>query len=169
PDGTLLAFTSRRRSLAATADSSEESAIWFLRMDIPVGEAFQIDGVTAPPIFSPDNRWIAFVRQRRVQPPTDTDPAEKKLAERFKGRIYDWMNARFDQRGYLSDPRDSIATPPAELYVVSRAGGTPRAVTHLGVDVQDIAWSPDSRLIAFTANTHQRDEYTYERGDLLLV
>ena len=74
PDGTLLAFTSRRRSIAATADSSEESATWFLRMDIPVGDAFQIDGVTAPPIFSPDNRWIAFVRRRRVQPPTAMTP-----------------------------------------------------------------------------------------------
>ena len=169
PDGTLLAFTSRRRSIAATADSSEESATWFLRMDIPVGDAFQIDGVTAPPIFSPDNRWIAFVRRRRVQPPTHTDPAEKKLAERFKGKIYDWMNARFDQRGYLSDPRDSIATPPAELYVVPRAGGAPRPISHFGVDVQDPAWSPDSRSLAFVANLHQRDEYIYERSDLFVV
>src|SRR6185503_7120530 len=52
PDGRLLAFTSRRRSLAPAADSiGPESSIWFLRMDVPSGEAFQIPGVTAAPIF----------------------------------------------------------------------------------------------------------------------
>jgi len=168
-DGALLAFVSRRRSLAATPDSAEESSVWFLRMDVPAGEAFQIDGVSAQPLFSPDNQWIAFTRRARVRPRPSADPMEKTLAERFKGKIYDWMNARFDQRGYLTDPRDSLATPPAELYVVSRAGGAPRPVTHLGVDVQDVAWSPDSRSLAFTANTHQRDEYTYERNDLFVV
>lgn len=169
PDGRLLAFTSRRHSLATSSDSAEESAIWFLRMDTPAGEAFQIDGVVASPIFSPDNKWIAFVRRARAKARTYSDPSEKKLAERFKGKIYDWMNARFDQRGYLTDPRDSLATPPAELYVVPRDGGPPRAVTHLGVDVQDVAWSPDSRSLAIVANTHQRDEYMYERGDLFVV
>jgi len=169
PDGALLAFTSRRRSLAATADSSDESAIWFLRMDVPAGEAFQIEGVTGAPIFSPDNRSIAFLHRARVRPRTYSDPNEKKMAERFKGKIYDWMNARFDQRGYLADPRDSLATPPAELFVVPRSGGAPRAITHFGVDVQEAAWSADSRSLALIANMHQRDEYTYERSDLFVV
>ena len=169
PDGAVLAFTSRRPSLAASADSSDESAIWFLRMDVSAGEAFQIDGVKAAPIFSPDNRWIAFLHRGRVRPRTYADTNEKKMAERFKGKIYDWMSARFDQRGYLGDPRDSLATPPAEVYVVPRSGGVPRAITHFGVDVQDVAWSPDSRSLAVVANTHQRDEYTYERADLFIV
>jgi dipeptidyl aminopeptidase/acylaminoacyl peptidase len=169
PDGALLAFTSHRRSLAASADSAEESAVWFLRMDVAAGEAFQIEGVTASPIFSPDNRWIAFVRRARIRPRSYADPNEKKMAERFKGKIYDWMNARFDQRGYLTDPRDSLATPPAEVYLVPRSGGAPRAITHFGVDARDVAWSPDSRSLAVIANTHQRDEYTYERSDLFIV
>src|SRR5207248_8235825 len=81
PDGKLLAFTSRRRSLATSSDSVEESAIWFLRMDTPAGDAFQIDGVMASPIFSPDNKWIAFVRRARTKARTYSDPVEKKLAE----------------------------------------------------------------------------------------
>src|SRR5690349_16756410 len=90
PDGTLLAFSSRRRSLAATRDSTEESTVWFLRMDVAAGEAFQIDGVSGSPIFSPDNKWIAFTRRARSRPGTYADPVEKKIAERFKGKIYDW-------------------------------------------------------------------------------
>ena len=104
-----------------------------------------------------------------MRPPTYANATEKKLAERFKGRAYEWMNARFDQRGYLPDPRDSTATPPAELYVVPRAGGVPRQLTRLGIDVQDAVWSPDSRSLAIVANTHQRDEYLYERADLFVV
>jgi Tol biopolymer transport system component len=48
PDGTLLAFTSRRALPGARPD--EGGSIWFLRMDEPSGEAFQIPGVTAAPI-----------------------------------------------------------------------------------------------------------------------
>src|SRR5438034_10800 len=75
PDGKLLSFRSTRRAgaPAETAPAGRgggrrggaggESDIWFLRMDRPSGEAFQISGVEGAPIFSPDNRWIAFTRR----------------------------------------------------------------------------------------------------------
>src|SRR5262249_47762127 len=40
---------------------------------------------------------------------------------------------------------------------------------HFGVDVRNVAWRPDSQGLAFVANAHQRDEYTYERSDLWTV
>ncbi len=83
--------------------------------------------------------------------------------------MYDWMNYRFDGRGYLPDPRDPLATPPNELYVVAFQGGELKQLTHLGVDVLTPVWSPDSRSLAFTANLHQRDEQSYERSDLWTV
>jgi dipeptidyl aminopeptidase/acylaminoacyl peptidase len=164
PDGKLLAFRSNRRGPGAEGD------VWFLRMDGPGGEAFQIPGVGGSPIFSPDNRWIAFTK--RTPPsgkPRELSAQERKLEQRFKGRIYDWMNARFDGRGYLPDPRDPAATPPSELYIVAREGGSPKQLTRLGVDVQEAAWRPDSSALAVVANAHQRDEYTYERSDLWVV
>src|SRR5262249_27856535 len=51
PDGKLLAFVSRRK----VPEGEEAGSIWFLRMDQPRGEAFQIRGVGGTPIFSPDN------------------------------------------------------------------------------------------------------------------
>jgi dipeptidyl aminopeptidase/acylaminoacyl peptidase len=42
-------------------------------------------------------------------------------------------------------------------------------LTKLGVDVQSVAWRPDSSALAVEANAHQRDEYQYERADLWLV
>ncbi len=164
PDGKLLAFRSTRKAPGVEGDT------WFLRMDRAGGEAFQIPGVGGAPIFSPDNRWIAFMKKTPpAAKPHEASPLEKTLEQRFKGRIYDWMNVRFDGRGYLPDPRDPAATPPAELYVVARDGGTPRQLTHLGVDALAAVWRPDSAALALTADSHQRDEYSYERADLWLV
>ena len=170
PDGKLLAFSASRRR-GANAGAEESSPFWFLRMDQP-GEAFQIQGVGGTPIFSPDNQWIAFTKRT---PPAAKVPKqyasdfEKKIDERFKGRMFDWMEYRFDQRGYLPDPRDPLATPPEELYIVPRSGGTPKQITHLGVNVQSASWRPDSGALVIEANAHQRDEYTYERSDLWIV
>jgi dipeptidyl aminopeptidase/acylaminoacyl peptidase len=55
------------------------------------------------------------------------------------------------------------------LHVVPRSGGEGRQITHLGVNVQDATWRPDSRSLVVVANAHQRDEYTYERADLWIV
>ncbi|HLK63727.1 MAG TPA: S9 family peptidase [Bryobacteraceae bacterium] len=164
PDGKLLAFRSTRKSPGAEGD------VWFLRMDGPGGEAFQIAGVGGTPIFSPDNRWIAFTK--RTPPPAkprELSPLERQLEQRFKGRMYDWMNVRSDGRGYLTDPRDPASTPPSELYVVAREGGPARQLTHLGVDTVSAAWRPDSSAMALVADSHQRDEYSYERADLWTV
>jgi dipeptidyl aminopeptidase/acylaminoacyl peptidase len=170
PDGKLLAFSSRRR--VPGAEDADEAGAWFLRLDAPGGEAFQIEGVGGTPYFSPDNRWIAFTRKTPAGAPAAAPPAspfERLLAERFKGRIYEWMNYRADGRGYLPDPVDPLATPPEELYVVPREGGKPRQLTRLGVRVQEVAWRPDSRALVVTADSHQRDEWIYERADLWLV
>ena len=164
PDGKLLVFRSTRKAPGSEGD------VWFLRMDGPGGEAFQIAGVGGMPVFSPDNRWIAFTR--RTPPaakPRELTPLERQLEQRFKGRMYDWMNVRSDGRGYLPDPRDPAATPPMELYLVAREGGVPKQLTHLGVDAIAPVWRPDSGALALAADSHQRDEYSYERADLWTV
>jgi dipeptidyl aminopeptidase/acylaminoacyl peptidase len=169
PDGTLLAFSSRRR---AGAQAGSESSVWFLRFDGGPGEAFQIPGVVEMPVFSPDNQWIAFARATPPAAAPNAAPmseSERKIAERFTGKAVEWVSYRFDGRGYLPDPTDPRATPPRELYVVPRAGGTPRRLTSMGVDVSGIAWSPDSKRLAIVADSSQRDEYVYERADLFVV
>lgn len=171
PDGKLLAFSAARRR-GADAGTIETSPIWFLNMDRPGSEPFQIQGLGGSPIFSPDNQWIAFTKRTppAARPPKQyASDFEKKIDERFKGRMFDWMGYRFDQRGYLPDPRDPMATPPEELYILPRSGGTPNQITHLGVNVQSASWRPDSGALVIEANSHQRDEYTYERSDLWIV
>ena len=106
-DGSLLAFSSRRPG-GNGADRS--GGTWFLHMDRPAGEAFQIEGLAGAPVFSPDGRWMAFTSPtppQDVEPagsepevgpePTDVSELERKTVERFDGRVYDWMNYRFDR------------------------------------------------------------------------
>jgi dipeptidyl aminopeptidase/acylaminoacyl peptidase len=141
-------------------------------MDRPGGEAFQIRGVEGMPVFSPDNGWIAYTKKNPIagqKASTQTSELEKEMHQRFKGHVFDWMGYRFDRRGYLPDPRDPLATPPEELYIVPRAGGEPRQLTNLGVDVESAVWRPDSGALAFVADTHQRDEHTYEKADIWTV
>ncbi len=168
PDGSLLAFTSQR------SGPSEEmvSTTWFLNMDEPAGEAFQIEGLAGFPAFSPDGSWIAFAKP--TSPTTTPSPSfvsdfEQQTVERFDGRVYDWMNYRFDRRGYLPDPRDPTATPPREIHLLTVSGGEAIQLTDLGVDASGITWSPDGNRLAFTADAHQRDEHSYERSDLWIL
>lgn len=65
PDGKLLAFNSRRE--IPGKEDEETSSVWFLHMDQPGGEAFQIEGVEGRPIFSPDNQWIAFTKEKHQE------------------------------------------------------------------------------------------------------
>mgnify|MGYP005725219543 CR=1 FL=1 len=167
PDGVLLAFESTRK-VDGSAEQSK-TKYWFLKMDGTPGEAYQIPGLEGAPIFSPDNKWIAFTKRLEPQRAFPKTEREKLLASRFEGRIYDWMNFRFDRRGYLNDPRDPDATPSLEVFLLPRAGGEARRLTEMGVDVRGVTWQPSSTALAFTADVYQRDELSYERADLWMV
>ena len=154
PDGKLLSYSAAGKS-------------WFLNTSDLNAQPFQIPGLDGVAVFSPDNQWIAFTKRSQSSKPANTQTEFEKLTEqRFKGRAYDWMNFRFDGRGYLPDPK---ANPSQELFLLPRQGGEAKQLTTLGVNVESIAWSPDSKSLAFVANMLLRDEHTYERADLFTV
>ena len=158
------------RAADAAAEERAKATPGFCTWIPKAASLFKFPASTGTPIFSLDNKWIAFVK--RTPPPApakELSPLEKQLAERFKGHAYDWVNIRADGRGYLPDPRDPQATPPMEIYVVARDGGTPKQLTHLGVNASGVTWKPDSSALALVADSHQRDEYSYERADLWVV
>ena len=106
PDGRLLAFTSRRPVNEAERPD-ERAPIWFLRMDRPAARRFRSRASAARRSSAPTtggSRSPRPCRRPRPRPAAAKTAFEKLTEERFKGRIYDWMNARFDGRGYLPDP-----------------------------------------------------------------
>jgi dipeptidyl aminopeptidase/acylaminoacyl peptidase len=157
PDGSLLAFSSRREG--------SEDDIWFLRTAAPGGEAFQIKGVHALPVFSRDGQWLLYswrgdepdslkkeTWRNRVSPAAITRGADPK---RFDGRVYTSIPIVGDERGYLA-PRETRR--PSHLYLVPLAGGKPRQLSSGELSQTSPAWSPDGRMIAFEQDTSENRE-----------
>lgn len=167
PDGSILAFTSRR--------GEDPNTSWFVRVGGPGGEAFHIEGVRGAPIWSGDGRWIGYtfgeggeaddteeVREGWVAP----DAVSRTLsAERFDGRVV--TSTRYKEDGELTLRAHFSVTPKAQLYVVSSSGGRPRQLTDVGFNVEDVSWAADARLIYFTGDEREDDEQDREpRSDL---
>jgi dipeptidyl aminopeptidase/acylaminoacyl peptidase len=168
PDGTVLAFSSRR--------GDDRNDTWFARVTAPGGEAFHVEGVRGTPIWSPDGQWIAFTRTpddaataapgaRGAEAPREgwiaPDAISQTLdAKRFDGRVVTTM--RYKRDGTLTLlPHPSIRGK-SQLFVVPAAGGEARQLTTLPFDVGGVTWSRDARTIYFGGNPRQDDEYNQE-------
>ena len=148
PDGTLLAFTSKREGF--------EDDVWFLRTTPPGGEAFQIRGVHGSPRFSGDGRRLLYgwrgpepdsAKQQswrdRVSPTAITRGPDPK---RFDGRVYTSLPFLADERG-LVPPRETRR--PSHLYVVPVDGGDPRQLTSGTLSQTEPDWSPDGSAVIY--------------------
>ena len=83
---------------------------------------------------SPDGQWVAFVADASLRPDSVVEMERDSLAQ----LPYDAA-------------RDEVERNDADIYVIPVAGGTPRKVTtHMGAE-GSLAWSPDSRRLAFIA------------------
>ncbi len=164
PDGTLLAFTSKR--------DKDENPAWFVRVGGPGGEAFHIEGVSAAPVWSPDGQWIAYLKAPMRDRDGDGAP-DRKIeregwvapdavsrtldARRFDGRVV--TSIRYKSNGTLDWMPHFSTRDAAQIFVVPAAGGTPTQVTRLPYAASQPEWLPDSQTLIFTADDRQDDEH----------
>jgi dipeptidyl aminopeptidase/acylaminoacyl peptidase len=157
PDGSLLAFTSRR-------EGSDDDT-WFLRTTPFGGEAFQIRGVHSLPAFSHDGKWLLY-SWRGVEPDSlKSQPWRDRVSpvavtrgpdpKRFDGRVYTSLPFLADERGFLP-PRETVR--PSHLYVVAADGGDPRALTSGALSQSQADWSPDGASVAYVEDSTQTIE-----------
>lgn len=83
---------------------------------------------------SPDSQWIAFVADARLRPDSVVDLERDSIAQ-----------LPYDPR------RDDVDRNEVDIYVIPVAGGTPRKVAEFFGNEGNLAWSPDSRRLAFVA------------------
>src|SRR6266566_4335799 len=157
PDGSLLAFSSKREG--------SDVDIWFLRTSAPGGEAFQITGVHAMPVFSRDGQRLVYswsgdepdsLKQQtwrtRVSPAAITHGPDPK---RFDGRVYTSIPLVADERGFLA-PKETRR--PNHLYLVPGAGGVPHHLTSGDFSQTAPAWSPDGKTLVFVQDSTENQE-----------
>jgi len=136
--------------------------LWLYRDDAKGATLIQLtqSGHDTEPKWSPDGHWIAFLSERK--------PASEKNSDDDKGK-----NKDKDDKG-----------EPAQIYLISPAGGEAMTLTEGEEEVHTFAWSADSHTIYF-ATRHpwtktQKDDYrkqwkdvvqyrTAERGDTIFA
>mgnify|MGYP002624186118 CR=1 FL=1 len=121
-------------------------------------------------VVSPDGRWRAVVRD--IPRPAPSSPElsdfERRHAERFEGVQFDWYP--FVRDGQEFPLPDRSAASPSEIFLESVDSSTePVQLTELGLQPQNVSWSPDGRSLLFTADPNVFSELLYARTDVFVV
>jgi dipeptidyl aminopeptidase/acylaminoacyl peptidase len=118
---------------------------------------------------SPDGAWFASTRDKPQPKPEAAHASdfEKRHQERFKGAIFDWKD--FQRDGAAFPAPNPVAQPAQQVVVRAARGGEPQVLVDMDLRPTGLAWHPNGRLLAFTADPNWRDELKYSRADLFTV
>jgi dipeptidyl aminopeptidase/acylaminoacyl peptidase len=120
-------------------------------------------------IASADGRRFAVVKdkpQPRVTPTFSSD-FEKRHAERFKGKTFDWKD--FQRDGQPFPATNLRARPAAQIILQAGASGAEKVLVDDDVRPTNVVWHPGGALLAYVADPDWRDELKYESPDLWTV
>ncbi len=143
---------------------------WTIDPSNPMAAPVRVTAVPPGAARSADGRWIALAKERpqsRKERVYASD-FERRHEERFKGVTFDWKD--FQRDGAPFPAPDLHARPAAQLVV--QPSGAPddvRVLVDQDLRPSDIAWRPDGKLLAFTADPGWRDELKYGNAQLFTV
>ncbi len=170
PDGKLLAFLSERKG--------GQTQVWLLNRQ--GGEAQQLTDTPQDVedfAWAPDGRRMVLVlkdptpeeldaakeKSRAAQSSTASDSdSDDKKAKSKRPWVIDRLQFKVDEVGYLDRRR-------THLYVFDISKKSQTQVTSGDFDDSEPAWSPDSKLLAFTSNRSAGDPDLNYNSDIWVV
>jgi len=141
PDGNSVAIVAER------ADWDQQifrKDLWLYRDDAKAGSLIQLtqSGHDVDPKWSPDNRWIAFLSERKLTADKGGDSEDSSKGEAV-----------------------------SRLYLISPDGGEAFPVTQGDEEVHAFSWSADSHTLYFATRNpwtkSQKDDYKKEWKDVV--
>jgi dipeptidyl aminopeptidase/acylaminoacyl peptidase len=170
PNGTFLAFLSTRRD----ADGNDgKNQVYLLNRQ--GGEAERLTDTNQDVddfAWSPDGKYLVLILRdpspeeleaasAKGKDEKDEDGADKAVSKKSKAQrpwVIDRLLFKEDNVGYLERRR-------THLYVFEIATKSMKQVTSGDYDDEDPAWSPDSKLLAFSSNRSKPDpDATYAQN-----
>ena len=124
-------------------------------------------GVSTIP--SRDGAWVVELREnpRPGPAPSQASDFEKRHHDRFKGVTFDWKD--FQRDGAAFPAPDPTAGNALRMTVRPAAGGEAKTLVDLDMRPSNVAWHPDGKILAFTADAKWRDSLRYSKSDLWTV
>ena len=152
-------------------ESGAERQRWTIDPSNPSDAPVNAVGMPAAAVLSADGKSIAFAKEK-PQPKRERVYAsefERRHEERFKGVTFDWKDFQRDGAPF---PAPNLHARPASQLVVQTVGADAddvRVLVDQDLRPSDIAWRPDGKQLAFTADPDWRDELKYGNAQLFTV
>ncbi len=148
---TWPAFSPDGREVAFVSDRTGKNQIHVIPLD--GGEARQVttleQGITTPPVWSPDGGLIAFTAGPQ------REPRDRARPYRITRAVY-----RFDMLGYIDDVKQ-------DLWVVPAAGGEAKQVTKDACMNTNPRWTPRGEALVYTGGFEPDDPFFWPRVRLV--
>ncbi|MEO7042928.1 MAG: S9 family peptidase [Gemmatimonadaceae bacterium] len=171
PDGKYLFFTSKR--------PETQGSRWALRMDVPGGEAFQMEDYPNATSSSADNRIGVWTEAdtsknpprdtsrraagpyasmgRLSRPPFDavTKPVDPK---RFDGMQFTDSRFKNNDAGFVPSRSEAQRYNAAQIWIQAYDGSAKKMLTNTQYSHRNAVISPDGKSIAFVADAAMRPD-----------
>ncbi len=170
PDGRLLLFSSSR--------PESKARTWGLRMDVPAGEAFEVDSLPDGD-YTADGRMVAYADtaagpKREGEKPGDAYAKMPPMARppfgaitrpidpaRFDGRHLTEMRYKANGRGFLPGPREAHRYQARQIWL-RKVDGSKRQLTNTEYSHNGPSISPDGKWVLFSADHELRPDSVVE-------